>query len=127
MYLQKVISKKILSTSRRSLTKIAGSGSISQRYGSADPDPYQNFMDPQHLNTSNDPSISFFYVLCVLIRREQYEQELQAEDEQYIQADGLSGQQVCTHYLPFEEGYEGAPILHFLKNFIRNQTKNDRY
>ncbi len=36
----------------RSLTKIAGSasasGSISQRYGSADPDPYQNFMGPQH-------------------------------------------------------------------------------
>ena len=30
--------------------------------------------------------------------REQYEQELQAEDEQYIQADGLSGQQVCTRY-----------------------------
>jgi ankyrin repeat protein len=24
------------------------SGSISQRYGSADPDPYQNCMDPQH-------------------------------------------------------------------------------
>ncbi len=33
----------------RSLTKIAGSWSISQRYGSADPDPCQNFMDPQHL------------------------------------------------------------------------------
>jgi hypothetical protein len=38
----------------RSLTKIAGSasasepGSISQRYGSLDPDPYQNLMDPQH-------------------------------------------------------------------------------
>jgi hypothetical protein len=59
--------------------------------------------------------LAFFYVLCVLIRREQYEQELQAEDEQYIQADGLSGQQVCTHYLPFEveEGHEGASILHF--------------
>jgi hypothetical protein len=28
--------------------KIAGSGSISQRYGSADPDPHQNVMDPQH-------------------------------------------------------------------------------
>jgi hypothetical protein len=40
-----------------------------------------------------------------LIRREQYEQELQAEDEQYIQADGLSGQQVCTHYLSIQEGY----------------------
>ncbi len=25
----------------------SASGSISQRYGSADPDPYQNFMDPQ--------------------------------------------------------------------------------
>jgi hypothetical protein len=34
--------------SLRSLTKIAGSGSISQRYGSADPDPYQNLMDPQN-------------------------------------------------------------------------------
>jgi hypothetical protein len=33
------------------MTKIAGSGSesgsISQRHGSADPDPYQNVMDPQ--------------------------------------------------------------------------------
>jgi hypothetical protein len=28
--------------------KIAGSGSISQRHGSADPDPLQNVMDPQH-------------------------------------------------------------------------------
>jgi hypothetical protein len=30
--------------------KIAGSrsGSISQRHGSTDPDPYQNVMDPQH-------------------------------------------------------------------------------
>jgi hypothetical protein len=32
------------------MTKIAGSGSISQRHGSADadPDPPQNIMDPQH-------------------------------------------------------------------------------
>jgi hypothetical protein len=32
------------------MTKIAGSGSvsISQRHGSADPDPYQNVMDPQN-------------------------------------------------------------------------------
>ena len=28
--------------------KIAGSGSIGQRHGSADPDPYQNLKDPQH-------------------------------------------------------------------------------
>jgi hypothetical protein len=34
------------------MTKTGGSasepGSISQRHGSADPDPYQNVMDPQH-------------------------------------------------------------------------------
>jgi hypothetical protein len=36
------------------MTKIEGSGSyfgsrsISQRHGSADPDPHQNVMDPQH-------------------------------------------------------------------------------
>ena len=47
-------------TSLRSLTKIvksvsaseSASGSISQRYGSADPDPYQNFID---LPISNPP------------------------------------------------------------------------
>ncbi len=37
-----------LLASWRSMTKIAGSGSISQRHGSADPDPPQNVMDPQH-------------------------------------------------------------------------------
>ncbi len=48
MYLQKVISKKLfnkisfLLASWRLMTKIAGSGSISQIHGSADPDPYQN-------------------------------------------------------------------------------------
>jgi hypothetical protein len=30
------------------MTKIAGSGSISQRQGSADPDLQQNVLDPQH-------------------------------------------------------------------------------
>ncbi len=46
--------KFFLLMARRSLKKIAGSGpasgsgSISQRFGSADPDSYQNFMDPQH-------------------------------------------------------------------------------
>ncbi len=31
-----------------SATDEAGAGSVSQWYGSADPDPYQNFTDPQH-------------------------------------------------------------------------------
>ncbi len=49
MYLQKVIRKNnFLLTSWRSLRKTAGSGSISQRYGSADPDLYQYLIDPQH-------------------------------------------------------------------------------
>jgi hypothetical protein len=30
------------------LTFGIGSGSVSQRYGSADPDPYENVTDPQH-------------------------------------------------------------------------------
>jgi hypothetical protein len=38
----------LLLVSWRSLTKRAGSGSVSQGYGSADPDLYQNVTDPQH-------------------------------------------------------------------------------
>ncbi len=30
-----------------------GSGSISQRYGSRDPDPHQNITDPQHCLLAN--------------------------------------------------------------------------
>jgi hypothetical protein len=54
IYLQKVISKKTEKKNNfslmswRSLRKTAEYGSISQRYRSADPDPYQNFMNPQH-------------------------------------------------------------------------------
>jgi hypothetical protein len=33
------------------MTKIAGSGSISQRHGFADPDPHQNAMDPEHCSS----------------------------------------------------------------------------
>ncbi len=42
------VASKSNKPSWRSLTKIAGSGSVSQRYGSADQDPYQNVTDPQH-------------------------------------------------------------------------------
>ncbi len=37
----------------RSPTKKAGSGSVSQWYESADPDPYQNVTDPQHWSKWN--------------------------------------------------------------------------
>jgi hypothetical protein len=58
MYLQKVLSRKtvlkilVFCCSLEVMTKIAGSGSasgsISQRHGSADPDPHQNVIDPEH-------------------------------------------------------------------------------
>jgi hypothetical protein len=55
-YLQKVMSKKTLkktyfllaSCPPRTKKAGSGSGSVSQWYGSADPDPYQNVTDPQH-------------------------------------------------------------------------------
>ncbi len=49
LYLLKEISRKtFLLAYWRSMTKITGSGSIGQRHGSADPDPYQNVIAPQH-------------------------------------------------------------------------------
>jgi hypothetical protein len=54
MYRQNVIIRKtylnIFFVGVLSVTKIAGPGpiSISQRHGSADPDPNQNGMDPEH-------------------------------------------------------------------------------
>jgi hypothetical protein len=53
MYLKKVIAENLnfisfLLASLMLMTKIAGSGSIGQRHESADPDPHQNVMDPQH-------------------------------------------------------------------------------
>jgi hypothetical protein len=57
MYLQKVISKNnwgkffVVALLKVTDEKIAGSGagseSVSQNYGSADPDPFKNFTDPQ--------------------------------------------------------------------------------
>jgi hypothetical protein len=45
MYLQKVISVEVTYEKRGSGTR---SGSISQKYGSEDQDPYQNVTDPEH-------------------------------------------------------------------------------
>jgi hypothetical protein len=52
MWLQKVTSKKTKSGDgsrvRAGVGSRSESGSVSQRYGSADQDPYQNVTDPQH-------------------------------------------------------------------------------
>jgi hypothetical protein len=73
MYIQKVISRiffkiSFLLASSRSMMKIAGYGSISQRHGSADPDPYQNVMDPQH---------RFIVFLIFFRRRDERERRLE--------------------------------------------------
>jgi hypothetical protein len=51
------------------MTQIAGSGSISQRHGSPDPDRHQNVMDPEHcskqylnLNEKKEAKISVMYL-----------------------------------------------------------------
>ncbi len=62
----------------RSLTKKAGSGSesggsINQRYGSPDPDPYQNCMDPQHWGWERgerDDCLPRFPSLWLLVKRQ---------------------------------------------------------
>jgi hypothetical protein len=58
MYLQKVIDRKTFflivfcwdleGQFRKKKDPNPGSGSISQRHGSADPDPHQNVLDPEH-------------------------------------------------------------------------------
>ncbi len=71
-YLAEKIVLKIsfLLESWRSMTKIAGSGSISQKHGSEDPDPDppQNVMDPEHWSlprrTLNGVSLSMQPACC---------------------------------------------------------------
>jgi hypothetical protein len=52
MYLQIVLSKKtgkkIFLVGVLMVTDKSGAGSGCQRYGSTDPDPYQNVTDPEH-------------------------------------------------------------------------------
>ena len=61
MYLQKVMSRKTFNFNKFfvGILKIAGNGSISQRHGSADPDPdpHQNVMDPQHCCLGSSRSV----------------------------------------------------------------------
>jgi hypothetical protein len=52
------------------MTKIAGSGSISQRHGSAEPDSPQNVMDPQHwLKQNFVPTLAFLMLKETLLLR----------------------------------------------------------
>ncbi len=54
------------------MTKKAGSGagfesgasSVSQWYGSADPDPYQNVTDSQHRFKNANDGVPVSYILC---------------------------------------------------------------
>jgi hypothetical protein len=44
----------------------SGSGSFSQKHGSADPDPYQNVMDPQH--SIDEFILHVQYIIYCIIR-----------------------------------------------------------
>ncbi len=92
MYSQKVLCKKtlkqknyLLLASWRSITKREESGSVSQRYGSADPDPYQNVTDPKHCFLT--------YVIIVLYLSLQTRWLLQREQPDVVQ--GLRNQ-LCS-------------------------------
>jgi hypothetical protein len=60
------------------MTKIAGYGSISQRHGSADPDPYENGTDPKqvlcssrkitYLNFLKSEAYSIEYIVGLIIK-----------------------------------------------------------
>jgi hypothetical protein len=49
------------------MTKIAGSGYISQRHGSADPYPHQNVMDPEQCLLATYSSIFVLYKIQVIL------------------------------------------------------------
>jgi hypothetical protein len=44
----------ILNSLKKGVGSGPGAGSISQRYGSGDPDPVQNITDPQHCRKHNE-------------------------------------------------------------------------
>ncbi len=62
MYRQKVIVKKLC---WRLEGHWAGSGSVGQRYGSGDPDLYENFPDPEHWLTRSN--LHFLVAFCGII------------------------------------------------------------
>jgi hypothetical protein len=43
----------------------SGSGTITLRYGSADPDPYQNVMDPENRRETINQHLSYRESLCM--------------------------------------------------------------
>jgi hypothetical protein len=68
--------------------KIAGSGSVSQRHESADPDPdpYQTVMDPQHCIKTFFVSVLFStsWVYCGVCVRGQLDLELTLRDQRMV-------------------------------------------
>jgi hypothetical protein len=44
------------------ITAFGPSGSVSKRYGSADPDPHQNVTDPQHWLVIFSDTLFFIYI-----------------------------------------------------------------
>jgi hypothetical protein len=62
--MQKNFEKKNLLVSCQPLTKNAGSRSVRQWYGSADPDPYQNVTNPKHCLLASQKFVLYLRVGC---------------------------------------------------------------
>ncbi len=75
------------------MMKIEGSGSISQTHGSADPDPHQNAMDPQHWK---EPHASCLPVVGREVAEVDQSGSLHVRPAAAPQADNAA----LPHYLP---------------------------
>jgi hypothetical protein len=63
--------------------KIAGSGSIGQRHGSTNPDPYQNVTDPQHCLKKNKKFLFKFFVNGVTTKMLSYIYQINSVSSYY--------------------------------------------
>ncbi len=85
------------------MTKIAGSGSasgsISQSHGSADPDPHQNVMDPEHCTPLKWTIQTYLVRLCFLhlgergLRQHKMRSSCGKEEEEgeVVEGEGVGG------------------------------------
>jgi hypothetical protein len=75
------------------MMKIEGSGSISQKHGSADPDPHQNVMDPQHCTaeifeypTCAGGSVTVNVEVVLGLAQEMYPAAITQKDKQLVRS-----------------------------------------
>jgi hypothetical protein len=103
------------------MTKIAGSGSgsISQRHGSADPDPPQNVMDPQHC-MKDCSGLDDASLLCLAqglphLRRLQIRGSTSVTHDGMLQFVELRGRDLEVVHVKFPASFSLAHLREFLR------------